>query len=143
MVDQRADVTTARAKTDSLLDRGHKPRRILRKQTRYSARTATRNAPKFDEESLHSRDAQARVVKETFPPGAALAPRLTSKRLVYYSVSLTRLPIRVVATRQRTASTDIGGLESFSTSKQIGDERNYTVSTVRRKPVSLIFQTIN
>ena len=105
MADQPPDVPTARAKTDSLLDRGHRLRRLSRKQTRHSARAATRNSAKFDEESRHTRDAQARAVNETLPLGAALAPRLASKRLVHFSVLPTRLSKRVVATHHRTAST--------------------------------------
>ena len=104
MVDQPADVSTARAETDSLLDRGHRPRRLSRKQTRHSGRAATRNAAKFYEELPRSRDAQARAVNKTLLLGAALAPPLASRRLVHYSVSPTRLPARVVTTRQRTTS---------------------------------------
>ena len=104
MVDQPADVPTARADTDLLLDRGHRPCRFSRKQTRHSARAATRNAAKSDEESPHSRDAKAHAVNKTLHLGAALAPRLESRRLVHYSVSPTRLPTRVVAKRQRTGS---------------------------------------
>ena len=104
MIDQPADVPTARAETDSLLDRGPTPRKLSRKQTRHSARAATRNAAKFDEESPHSRDAQARAVNETLPLKAALAPRLESRRVVHYSVLPTCLSARVEATRQRTAS---------------------------------------
>ena len=89
MADQPADVPTACAETDSLLDRGHRPRRLSRKQTRHSARAATRNAAKFDEESPHSRYAEARAVNETLPLGAVLAPRLASRRLVHYNVSPT------------------------------------------------------
>ena len=104
MVDQPVDIPTARAETDSLLDRGHRPRRVSRKQTRHSARATTKNAAQFNEELPRSRDAQARAVNEILPLGAALAPRLASRRFVHYSVSPTRLPARVVATRQRTAS---------------------------------------
>ena len=104
MVDETADVQMAPAETNSLLDRGHRSRRLSREQTRHSTRVATRNAAKFDEESPHSRDAQARAVNGTLPLGAALAPRLASKLLVYYSVSPTCLLTRALATRQRTAS---------------------------------------
>ena len=104
MADQLADIPTVCAKMYSRLDRGHRPRSLSQKPKSHSARTATRNAAKFDEESPHSLDAQARAMKETFFLEAALAPRLTSRRLVHYSVLPTRLPIRVVTTRQRTAS---------------------------------------
>ena len=110
MVYQPADVPTTRAETESLFDRGHRHRRLSRNQTRHSARAATRNAAKFDEESLHSRDAQARASNETLPLEVALAPRLASKRLVHSSVSPTRLLTRVVTTHQRIASTaDLAG----------------------------------
>ena len=75
------------------------------------------------------------------------ALKFASRRLVYYSVSLTRLRTRNVATRQRTASAANQArcrrLESCTTSQQIGDERNCTVSTLRTEPVSLSFKTIS
>ena len=104
MVDQLADVPTEPAETDSLLDPGYRFFRLSRKQTRHSASAATRNAATFDEVSPHSRDAQSRAVNKTFPVTAALGPRLESRRLVYYRVSPTPLPARVVTTRHRTAS---------------------------------------
>ena len=83
MADQPAYVPTACAETDSLLDRGHRPRRHSRKQTRHTVRAATRKAAKFDDDSPHIRDAQARAVNETLSLDAVLAPRLASRRLVH------------------------------------------------------------
>ena len=67
MADQPADIPTARAEIDSLLDRGHKFRMPSRVQTRQLVRAATRNVARFDEEFFRSRDEQARAVQKTHP----------------------------------------------------------------------------
>ena len=104
MAYQPADVPTARAKTDSILDRDRTLCRPSRVKTRQLLRAATRNVARFDEDLLRNRDAQARAVKETLPLGAVRALRFASKRLVRYNVSPIHLLTRVVATLQRTDS---------------------------------------
>ena len=86
MADQPAYVPTARAKTDSLLDRGRTLCRLSRVQTRQIVRAASRNVARFDEKLPRNRDVPARAVNETLPLGAARAPRFASRRLVRYSV---------------------------------------------------------
>ena len=57
MADQPADVLTARAETDSILDRGRTLRRRSRVETRQLLRAATRHVARFDEKLLRNRDA--------------------------------------------------------------------------------------
>ena len=50
MVDQTADVPSARAETDLLLDPSRRFRTLSRKQIRHFERAATRNIAKFGKE---------------------------------------------------------------------------------------------
>ena len=78
MAEQPADVPTARAEKDSILDRRRTLRMLSRVQTRQLLRASTRNIAKFDEELLLNRDAQAREVNKTLTLGAARAVQFAS-----------------------------------------------------------------